>query len=84
MTGAEAQAAETKKVGEFTIYSEGFCFCSVCTSLTLEEAEERVNAQLLSVPTRWTLHDGPFKGGESNPCPCNKKPETHKHMLFSC
>jgi hypothetical protein len=84
MTGAEAQAKDNKKADEFVIYNSGLCFCSVCTSLSPEEAEDRVNSEILSVPTRWTLHDGTFKNGEANPCPCDDKPETHKHMLFSC
>ncbi len=48
-------------------------------------ATRRLNAeQPTGLAHNWMLHDAPFRTGEDNPCPCDKAPETHKHMLFSC
>ncbi len=81
MTGAEAQAKEQ----EFVIYSTGVCYMSVCTSLSPEEATARVNAEApTGVASKWELSEATFRTGQPNPCPCDKKPKTHKHFLFSC
>jgi hypothetical protein len=69
---------------EFDAYSVGLVFASVCTSLSIEDATRRLNAESPTGVGDWMLHDGDFRTGESNPCPCDKAPETHKHMLFSC
>lgn len=72
-------------MADFTIYSSGLVYCSVCSSLTLEETTARLNTeQPTGIASPWALADEPFKGGEPNPCPCNSNPETHKHYLFVC
>jgi hypothetical protein len=68
---------------DFEIYSTGIVYCSVCSSLGLEETLSRVN---LEDPTRagWELAPEPFRTGEPNPHPCENHPTTHKHYLFQC
>lgn len=69
----------------FNVYSLGICCASVCTSLTDEQATNRLNE---SHPTGldhgWSIADEAFQTGESNPCPCNDAPDTHRHILFVC
>lgn len=70
---------------EFFVYSTGLCYSSVCTSLSDEEAIERLNeAWPTGIPSQWRIADEPFRTGEANPCPCEQKPETHRHILFNC
>jgi len=70
--------------GDFVIYTWGACHASVCTSLSLEDAEKRVNQELpTGIDSRWKKSKEPFRGGEPNPCPCPDA-ETHKHYLFNC
>ncbi len=70
----------------FETYSVGICAASVCTSLPLEEATERLNSESpTGITSRWSPSEEPtFKGGQSNPCACETHPETHKHYLFRC
>lgn len=70
---------------DFSIIEIGLVFASVCTSLSVEETTDRLNAEHpTGIESRWSLHYAGFKTGEDNPCPCDRSPETHKHMLFSC
>lgn len=70
---------------EFTIYSNGICFCSVCSSLSPEETEMRINRENPSGTLGgWLLTEDDFMDGDPNPVPCNENPETHKHYLFAC
>jgi hypothetical protein len=71
---------------DFYVYSEGPMACSVCSALPVEELVERLNAERPSGTTGgWQLDPSPtFKGGEPNPCPCDRDPETRKHYLFMC
>lgn len=69
----------------FLIYSNGFCYCSACSSYSLEETAEMVNeVNPTGLDHEWRLADEPFRDGKPNPCPCDRAPETHKHYLFSC
>ena len=73
-------------MGEFEAYSVGLCCASVCSSLkSKEEITRRLNE---SYPTGldhgWEATGVPFATGESNPSPCDREPETHKHYLFTC
>ena len=67
---------------EFVIYNESLCFASVCSSLPQPKVEAKMAAELCGTKIGWTFDAEPFKGGEPNPCPCNQKPDTHKHYLF--
>ncbi len=69
---------------DFTCYAIGVCCASVCTSLPLEEATARLNAEQPTGIGPWELSGESFATGESNPCPCNVEPETHTHYLFVC
>lgn len=71
---------------EFTVYSVGLCFASVCTSLPLKEATRRLNVEHpTGTRNEWKpSEDATFHSGEPNPCPCNTNPGTHKHYLFVC
>lgn len=70
----------------FDCYSVGICYASVCSSLTPEETEARMNTEQPSGTTHgWKLaRDATFKAGAPNPCPCHDHPETHKHYLLEC
>lgn len=68
---------------DFTVYSIGLCYASVCTSLPPEEAERRMNTEIPTGTAReWSIAQEPFATGADNPCPCEQKPETHKHYLM--
>ncbi len=70
---------------DFEVYSFGACFASVCTSLPVSEATDRLNAEYpTGIKSRWELAREDFRTGESNPCPCSRSPATHKHYLFEC
>ena len=71
---------------EFTIYAEGFVCMSVCSSLSPEETVERAHAaRPTGIDLRWGLsQDVTFRTGQTNPCPCEDSPETHKHYLLNC
>ncbi len=70
---------------EFTAYSMGICYASVCTNLSVAAAERKLNLSEPAGPgLRWKHADEKFRTGEDNPCPCETHPETHKHYLFSC
>lgn len=70
----------------FHVYAVGLCWLSVCTSITdAAEIETRANLdQPTGISRRWTIHAGPFKTGEPNPCPCNEGHADRKHYLLSC
>ena len=71
---------------DFTVYAEGLCYASVCTSLPREEVESRMNRERPpGTELGWRISDEPtFKGGEPNPCPCHDQPDTHRHYLMVC
>jgi len=67
------------------VYAAGICYLSVCTSIAdRAEIERRANADYpTGIGRAWTIHEGPFKGGQPNPCPCNEHSD-RKHWLLSC
>lgn len=71
---------------DYVMYAQGLCRASICTSLPIEEALARANT--LDHPGTaqgWQMCADPaFHGGESNPCPCDTQPDTHKHYLLEC
>jgi hypothetical protein len=69
---------------DFCAYAVGLCYASVCTSLSLEEATQRLNAEHpTGLEHGWKLAAEAFRTGERNPCPCPDYAE-HWHFLFSC
>lgn len=71
---------------DFAAYSVGVVCASVCTSLTDEQATDRLNAEHpTGITTRWQVApDETFATGQPNPTPCEHHPETHRHILFHC
>ena len=77
----EWQAANP--ANELMIYDEGLCYASVCTSLGDEELDRRMAARPATETRGWVRsEDTHFVGGQPNPCPCEHRPETHRHVLF--
>lgn len=70
----------------FYAYAVGLVAASVCTSLSLEEATERLNSEHpTGISSHWQpSKDERFHTGQPNPCPCQQNPDTHKHYLFNC
>jgi hypothetical protein len=75
----------TPAIKFFEAYSVGLVCASVCTNMTVEEATAELNRQHpTGIATRWSLStDKAFRGGEPNPCPCNRH-EGRLHYLFNC
>lgn len=82
---ATAPPEHTQAGPAFVAYSVGMCSASVCTSLTDEEATQRLNASHpTGISSRWRLPDEPLAYGERNGRPCPDRPQTHRHLLFHC
>lgn len=72
---------------ELQIYANGIVHCSVCTNVkSRKRIEELTNLKNpTGISSRWEIStDKTFCGGEPNPCPCERKPKTHKHYLMEC
>lgn len=68
------------------IYGVGIVFMSVCASKdeSVEAVEAFVNQEHpTGVSSGWKIHDGAFKDGEPNPCPCPDDSNC-QHWLLSC
>ena len=77
--------AEREQGEEFVVYAEGLLYASVCSSLPQEEVIQRMGHVTSGTQAGWVFSDhSAFASGQPNPCPCDKKPETHKHYLFNC
>lgn len=60
------------------------CTAVVCTSLSDEQAVDRLNAEHpTGISSAWGLADH-FREGEPNGQPCADSPDTHRHLLFVC
>jgi hypothetical protein len=70
----------TQESEEFCRIHEGLFEVVVCTSLTDEEATERVNLVPSGTVGGWKLFTGP---GVSQR-PCDTDPGTHRHIAFEC
>ena len=74
-----------KKIDAF-IYSQGFCYTSVCASaeLTINELTEWLNnTSPTGIESKWTFDKNNFADGNPNPCECNHN-TSRKHYLFNC
>jgi len=69
-------------------YSVGLLAASVCAAneLTPEEVEKEFNRiNPAGTINGWKISDDThFKGGATNPCPCDQHPDTRTHYLFNC
>lgn len=71
--------------GDFTAYAVGLCYASACTSLSDQEAAERMNVEHpTGISSRWSVADEAFRTGEPNGVACHDRPNTHRHLLFAC
>ena len=70
---------------EFEAYSIGICAASVCTSLPVDKAVEKMNAtNPTGISSPWSLsEDKTFHGGGQNGCACPDH-EGNKHWLLVC
>lgn len=69
------------------VYTFGLCHCSVCVPKDMPRREVEL-ATDIAHPTGldhgWKIDPSPaFKGGEPNPCRCNKD-ESRLHYLMVC
>lgn len=73
------------KITDFEVYSLGIVSASVCTSLSIEAATERMNKfHPTGIRSEWKLSKNKtFASGPPMPCQCPDH-ETHKHYLFNC
>jgi len=71
---------------ELEVYADGIVLCSVCTNAKTPKIVERLVNQKhpTGIQSPWRISKDKFKTGESNPCPCDKKPKTHLHYLMEC
>ena len=78
-------AAPLMDTPEFTRYTEGIFGATVCTSLDDAEALARMNLAPSGTRHGWQMSDQTeFPGGPPHPCPCEDKPDTHRHIYFEC
>lgn len=70
---------------DFTAYAVGVCYASVCTSLSDAEATAWLNTQHpTGIASPWSIAREEFHNGDPNGRPCDRHPETHRHLLFAC
>ena len=78
---------ETTTNQDVIVYTSGLCFCSVCapSGMPLDDVLQVANIQNpTGLAHGWSLDAAPtFKGGEPNPCTCNRD-ASRKHYLLSC
>lgn len=75
----------TNSAPDFTAYSVGVVYASVCTALTDEAATNTLNQEHpTGIASRWSIADEPFADGTANGSACGDQPATHRHLLFTC
>ena len=85
MRGEAIEQAYQKAEGDdFKVYSMGLLYSSVCSSLGDVQTVQRMKSLPSGTTGGYSLaEEEVFATGEANPCPCNKRPETHQHYLFT-
>lgn len=73
-------ALPSQETDEFTRLRETLLGVQACTSLSDEEATERVNRLPSGTMNGWQLTTDP----DLAPVPCQDRPETHRHLIFEC
>ena len=71
-------AAPSQQTPEFTRLREGLFDAQVCTSLSDEEATERMNRVPSGTSNGWQLTTDPYLA----PVACLDNPDTHRHLTF--
>lgn len=68
---------------DLSVFGEGLVYASVCTSLD-DAASDALMAQRLSgTDGGWKRSADPtFASGEPNPCPCERSPDSRRHILY--
>lgn len=67
------------------IYAHGLCHASVCSALPVDEVKAVMAAYPTGISSHWEISENTeFANGQPHPCPCEQKPTTHTHYLFSC
>lgn len=71
---------------DFEVFALGLRAASVCTCLDDEDATGWTNELLpTGIAGPWEIaDDAAFSDGTPNPSPCEKSPDTHRHILFHC
>ena len=70
---------------DFKVIKVDLLYAIVCSSLTPEETTVRLNnVEPTGISSRWGIGSPVLPDEGSNPRPCDKYPETHKHYLFNC
>lgn len=73
---------------EIIPYSVGLCFASVCAlkGVSIAKITSELNSQFpTGIRSKWKLSKNKkFNSGETNPCNCDRFPETRTHYLFNC
>lgn len=65
---------------DFMAYQVSLVWAAACTSLTNEQATDRLNAEHpTGITSRWELATA-----EPNSVPCPDLSGTHRHLLFNC
>jgi len=74
------------KKEDLIIYSNGICYCSVCTNIRDANRVAEVVNELnpTGIHSIWKKDDKKFADGHENPCLCNTHPSTHQHFLLVC
>lgn len=67
---------------DFHAYSVGFCYASVCSSVSLEETLQRLDAEHPTDGGGWKPAEEQFRPNRDYACACEDAPATHKHYLF--
>lgn len=68
---------------DFVVLRWSVMDAQVCTSLDEDEATKRLNEELpTGISSDWApVHN---EGEHRDPVACEKFPETHRHILFTC
>lgn len=73
-------AAPRQHTPKFERIRESLLYVQACTSLSDEDAADRMNELPSGTSGGWML----ITEGDNAPVPCADKPETHRHLLFEC
>lgn len=66
-----------------TVIGEGLCYATVCTTLDDEAVDAAMAARPATVNRGWARStDATFATGQPNPCPCEQRPDTNRHVLY--
>ncbi len=74
---------------DITFYSVGFCCLSVCAANDVSDSTVVVRANVehpTGIASGWEVSEDKTFADKRypNPCPCEDKPDTHRHLLLNC